>query len=183
MKLLMHSCCAPCLTSCLIGFDEVNFHENNPKPDLFWYNPNIHPFTEYRSRRDSLKALAQAEQLELFSEDEYGLRMFIKGTENISEEGGRCSFCYSLRLEKTARVAAEKGYNAFSTSLLTSPYQRHDIIKQIGDKYAQQYGVDFFYLDFRTWFRKGQNKAREAGTYMQKYCGCIFSEEERYLGK
>jgi predicted adenine nucleotide alpha hydrolase (AANH) superfamily ATPase len=111
-------------------------------------------------------------------EDVYGLREFIKAV--FSDLEGRCLFCYRLRLEGAARRAAENAYDAFSTTLLTSPYQKHDLIHQIGEECASLYGVDFFFRDFRPWFREAQKIAREKGRYMQKYCGCIFSEEERF---
>ena len=114
-------------------------------------------------------------------EDEYGLRSFVKAAENGASHQ-RCAFCYRLRLEKTAAVAAEKGYDAFSVSLLISPYQDHELLRETGEGLSARYGLAFFYRDFRPRFRQGQNQAREAGYYMQKYCGCIYSEEERYLG-
>jgi predicted adenine nucleotide alpha hydrolase (AANH) superfamily ATPase len=181
MKLLVHTCCAPCST---VFFNELRKEKLAPEffqTALFWYNPNIHPYTEYRSRRDSLAAFARDEGLKLIMEDEYGLRGFIQAVYSDMEE--RCCVCYRLRLERSARRAAENAYDAFSTTLLTSPYQQHDLIRRLGEEYASQYGVDFFYRDFRPWFREAQKTAREKGRYMQKYCGCIFSEEERYLGK
>ena len=174
MKLLLHSCCAPCSTAVITALAEEKL-----RPDLFWYNPNIHPYTEYQSRRESLFSFAREENLELLEEDEYGLRMFIRDF----EEGMRCHFCYRIRLERTAQMASLKAYQAFSTSLLTSPYQNHDLIRQTGEQCAQKYNVEFFYQDFRPWFWEGQKKARAQGRYMQKYCGCIFSEEERYIKK
>jgi len=156
------------------------------RPDLFWYNPNIHLYMEYRARRDSLISFAEKEELLLVIEDEYGLRLFIKGVEEGAEPaaaGGRhrCAFCYRLRIEKAARTAAEKAYHAFSSTLLISPYQDHELLKRTGEEMAAKYGVEFLYRDFRSLFRSGQNQARAAGYYMQKYCGCIYSEEERYL--
>ena len=157
-------------------------------PDLYWYNPNIHPYTEYRSRLDSLRLFAEEKKLILIAEDEYGLRLFIKGvSEKEKASGGspgeqsRCAYCYRLRLEKAAHFAAENGYDAFSTTLLISPYQNHELIQRIGEELAAKHGVEFLYRDFRPLFREGQSHARKAGYYMQKYCGCIYSEEERYL--
>ena len=147
-------------------------------PDLFWYNPNIHPYTEYSARRNSLAAFAAACKLNLFTEDEYGLRRFIQQQDDL-----RCQFCYRIRLEKTALFALEKGYDCFSTTLLTSPHQKHELIRQIGEEVSGLHKINFFYRDFRPWFREGRQRAREQGSYMQKYCGCIFSEEERYTGK
>ena len=76
--------------------------------------------------------------------------------------------------------AKENEYDAFSTTLLVSPYQNHEALKELGEKLAEEYGIEFVYRDFRIGFREGQTKARELELYMQKYCGCVFSEEERY---
>jgi predicted adenine nucleotide alpha hydrolase (AANH) superfamily ATPase len=176
MKLLLHTCCAPCLVKCI-----DHLAEEDIRPALFWYNPNIHPYTEYRSRRDTLVKFAADAGLELISNDTYGLRSFIHNMPEDSTK--RCVYCYRLRLEKTAARAAEEHYNYFSTTLLISPYQNHDLIRQIGEEMGEAYGIKFLYRDFRPLFRAGQGKARELGLYMQKYCGCIFSEEERYLDK
>ena len=175
MKLLFHCCCGPCAVACVKSLDAEGI-----APSLFWYNPNIHPTTEYKSRRDSLFALAAAKNLSLEKIDEYGLRLFLRETRDETETPGRCRICYRIRLEKTAAFAVEHGYDAFSTSLLVSPYQQHEIIKMLGKELAGQYGIEFLYRDFRPLFREGQAEARALGLYMQKYCGCIYSDEERY---
>jgi len=175
MKLLFHCCCAPCALSC-VGV----LREEGKEPELFWYNPNIHPYTEYASRRDALAEFAAAENLKLESIDEYGLVPFIRVVFPVMENG-RCTTCYRMRLEKAALFAAENNFGSFSTSLLISPYQDHGAIKAAGEEAAAKYGVDFLYRDFRSLFRDSRTKARSLGLYMQKYCGCIFSEEERYL--
>jgi predicted adenine nucleotide alpha hydrolase (AANH) superfamily ATPase len=156
------------------------------EPVLFWYNPNIHPYTEYKSRRDTLVTFAASLNLECIMHDEYGLRIFIAGL--YAPEGNkscaapaRCAYCYKLRLTAAAKTAAERGFDAFSTTLLISPYQQHDLICEASKAAAEQNAVEFLYRDFRPHYREGQKKAREEGLYMQKYCGCIFSEEERYL--
>ena len=174
MKLLFHSCCAPCTVQCT-----ASLRAEGIQPHLFWYNPNIHPFTEYRSRLSCLTEFAANENLKLTVAGEYGLRFFLGAV--FPEIELRCEKCYSLRLEKTASFAAREGFSAFSTSLLISPYQDHDALKRIGEEEAVKYGVDFLYRDFRPLFREGRSAARAMGFYMQKYCGCIFSEEERYL--
>ncbi len=92
-----------------------------------------------------------------------------------------CAYCYRVRMEETAKYAAENGYDSFTTSLLISPYQNHEAIAAVAREMGRQYKVDFLYRDFRPAFQAGQQFAREHGFYMQKYCGCIFSEEERYL--
>jgi predicted adenine nucleotide alpha hydrolase (AANH) superfamily ATPase len=184
MKLLLHTCCAPCSIQCVEALAEEGI-----KPDLFWYNPNIHPYTEYRARRDTLRGFASEKELSLVEEDEYGLRSFINSvnsTEGSSvgrnSSNGRCAFCYRLRMEKTARAAAVMGCDAFTTTLLISPYQNHELLREVGEELASLCKIQFVYRDFRPRFRTGRNQARLAGYYMQKYCGCIYSEEERYLG-
>ena len=170
---LLHCCCAPCSLSCI---DPLR--SEGVEPVAFWYNPNIHPFTEYRARRNCLREYAQSIGLTLVEEDEYGLRPFVQAV--AADIDHRCGYCYACRLEETARFAAEHGFTGFSTTLLVSPYQDHDGIRRAAERLAEQYGVPFLYRDFRPGFRQGQAKARELGLYMQKYCGCVFSEEDRY---
>jgi len=181
MKLLFHCCCAPCSVKCV-----NSLRGENIEPELFWYNPNIHPFTEYSLRRESLAEFAANEKLNLQMLDEYGLQLFLEAVYPVTKSPGngeRCKICYKMRLEKAAFTAANDGFTAFSTSLLISPYQNHEAIKAIGEETAAKYGVDFLYRDFRPLFREGQSAARDRGFYMQKYCGCIYSEEERYTKK
>ena len=177
MNLLLHCCCAPCSVSCVKAL-----WDEKTKPCLFWYNPNIHPYTEYETRRVCITEFADNENLELTLSGGYGLRLFLReisGEINESSEK-RCEICYRIRLEKTAAFAAENGFSAFTTTLLISPYQNHDAVKRIAQEAAEKYKVGFFYRDFRPLFREGQAAARAEKMYMQKYCGCIFSEEERY---
>ncbi|MDR2479673.1 MAG: epoxyqueuosine reductase QueH [Treponema sp.] len=176
MELLFHCCCAPCAVACL-----EDLASDGIEPQLFWYNPNIHPYIEYKSRRDAFVLYAASQNLEPEVVDEYGLRSFISGIGDSMETPARCEFCYRIRLEKTAAHAAKNGFDAFSTSLFISPYQNHEAIRRIGEELAVRYGVAFLYHDFRPRFREGQARARSLGLYMQKYCGCVFSEEERYL--
>ena len=116
--------------------------------------------------------------MEVRVQEDYGLREFVcHVADNID---GRCTHCYEHRLEGTARYAAAHGFSAFTTTLLASTYQQHDNIARAAERYARQYGVEFLYRDFRPNFRAGNQKARELGFYMQKYCGCVFSEADRY---
>lgn len=176
MKLLLHICCAPCSIACI----EL-LRSEGIEPVGFWHNPNIHPFTEYRMRRNTLRDYAKSIGLELTEKDEYGLRPFL--TEVGGDFDGRCAVCYRLRMDAAAREAKEKGFDAFTSTLFISPYQNHELLKAAAERAAQEYGVAFLYRDFRPVFRQGQDKARELGLYMQKYCGCIFSEEDRYKKK
>lgn len=176
MKLLMHLCCAPCGNAPM-----AQLKSEGHDMSAFWFNPNIHPFQEYKSRKNTVIAYTKEEHIPLILEDEYGLRPFVEAVvDNIS---GRCPYCYRVRLERTAQVAKEHGFDGFTASLLISPYQNHELLKEIGEEMAQTYELDFFYRDFRPLFREGQNHAREHEFYMQKYCGCIFSEEDRYRKK
>ena len=175
-KTLLHICCAPYSYMCIETLRAENIDVTG-----FWYNPNIHPYTEYKARRDTLIMHAKNVDMPLVCIDTYGLREFVRLV--YPELDDRCEKCYDVRLEKAAAYAAENGFDSFTTSLLISPYQKHDLIAEVAQRKAEKYGVEFLYRDFRPYFREGQKKAREAGYYMQKYCGCIFSEEERYLKK
>jgi predicted adenine nucleotide alpha hydrolase (AANH) superfamily ATPase len=174
MKLLLHCCCAPCSVAVVNSLRGEGIETR-----LFWYNPNIHLFNEYSSRRDCLADFALRENLELSMVDEYGLRSFLDAV--YPDTGNnRCEKCYALRLEKAASFAAREGFSSFTTTLLISPYQNHEAVKQTGEAAGRKYGIEFLYRDFRPLFREGQAAARAGGFYMQKYCGCVFSEEERY---
>lgn len=177
MNLLLHTCCAPCSVYCI-----DSLRKEGIEPVSYWYNPNIHPYIEYKTRRDTLKEYSQMENFKLIIEEDYGLDEFCKNVSNDLKN--RCkNYCYPVRLEQTAKFARENGFDAFSTTLLVSPYQQHDAIKEIAEQMAKKYGVEFVYRDFRVGFREGQAKARELGLYMQKYCGCVFSEEMRYYNR
>ena len=173
MKTLLHICCAPCAVRCI-----ETLRSEGIEPTGYWYNPNIHPYTEYRSRKETLIAHAAQIGMKLEINNDYALRPFLRAVYPDFEH--RCETCYRLRMEETARFAAERGLASFSTTLLISPYQNHELIKAVAEQASDKYGVAFLYRDFRPVFKEGQEKARENGFYMQKYCGCIFSEEERY---
>ena len=172
-RILLHTCCAPCSIHCV-----ESLRGEGIEPVSFWYNPNIHPFQEYKARRDTLKGYAASIGMELILADDYGLFPFTEAV--AGDLGRRCGRCYAMRLEETARAAAALGYAAFSTTLLVSPYQQHDLLRAEGEAAGEKFGVSFLYRDFRPGFRSGQQRARELGLYMQKYCGCVFSEAERY---
>lgn len=115
----------------------------------------------------------------LFVEGDYGLRQFLREAPNFVF-GERCRYCYDVRMDFTAEYAAQHGFKQFTTTLLISPYQNHEQLKASAQKAAERHGVEFLYRDFRPLFKAGQEKSRELELYMQKYCGCVFSEEERY---
>ncbi len=174
MKLLMHTCCAPCSVYCI---DKLR--EEGIEPTVYWYNPNIHPYTEYKARRDCLKEYTKSINIQAIFEEEYGLDEFCK--EAVKNLNARCvNYCYPVRLRKTFEYAKEHEYDTVTTTLLYSIYQKHDFIKKLMEQYSEEYEIDFLYRDFRVGFWEGHQKAHDLGLYMQKYCGCIFSEEDRY---
>ena len=175
MKLLMHACCAPCSVYCI-----DTLRNEGIEPTIFWYNPNIHPYKEYTARRDCLKDYTKKLNIEAIFCDEYGLDEFCKNVVNNLD--ARCTdYCYPIRMRKTFEYAKKNGYDTVTTTLLYSIYQKHDYIKSLCDSLSKEYNVNFLYRDFREGFWEGHQKAYEEGLYLQKYCGCIFSEEDRYL--
>lgn len=176
MDLLLHICCAPCSVACI-----EMLRQEGVEPAGFWYNPNIHPYLEYKARRDALRRYAQDIGLDLREEDFYGLRQFTAAVAQDSDR--RCGYCYTCRMERTAQYAAGNGFGRFSTTLLVSPYQNRELICAVGETMGKKYGVEFVPYDFRPRFREGQEKARELGLYMQKYCGCVYSEEDRFSNR
>ena len=173
MRLLLHICCGPCLVHPLSVLREEGVETRG-----FFYNPNIQPYTEFQKRRDSLVEYAGKMDLPLILREDYPLEEWLRAV--AFRETERCSHCYHLRLDAAARAAKKSGYEAFSTTLLYSRLQDHERIKAIAASAARQAGVDFFYRDFRQGWKEGIKGSQEAGLYRQKYCGCIFSERDRF---
>ena len=172
MKLLLHVCCGPCMTS----FDRF-FKENGIEYTGFFYNPNIHPYKEFIKRMDALREYTDALGLEVAYDPQFMQAKWEHEFEGIPA-AQRCALCYRQRLGRTAWYAARNGFTHFTSTLLISPYQDHGLITSIGLKAAEEYGIGFYYKDFREFFREGQSIAREEGIYRQKYCGCIYSFKE-----
>jgi len=173
MHILLHICCANCAI-----FPVKVLREQNHQLTGFFYNPNIHPYQEYRQRLAAVRDYAKLTELCMVYHDDYALEEFL--SQVAADPAGRCSYCYQSRLEETARRAAEGGYDAFTTSLLYSRYQNHDLIREFGQAIAERYGVDFHYQDFRSGWKEGVDASRAMGLYRQQYCGCIYSEKDRY---
>ena len=172
-NILLHCCCAPCTVSCAEPLQQEGFNVT-----AFWFNPNIHPFKEYEARRDCLIDYMNELNIPLKVKEDYGLREFVK---NVADDiDGRCVYCYTHRLYETAKFAKENGFDGFTSTLFASLYQNHELMKAAAQRFAYEFGIEFLYRDFRPNFRQGNQKAREKGFYMQKYCGCVFSEEDRY---
>ncbi|KPJ50773.1 MAG: hypothetical protein AMJ41_00860 [candidate division Zixibacteria bacterium DG_27] len=175
MKILLHICCAPCA---IYPFRKLT--SDGYQVAGFWYNPNVHPYTEYLNRLNSVKLLEQLYGWEIEYLDEYDLEKFLKAVSDNPEVGIRCRQCYRMRLEKTAEFTKSSGIDLFTTTLSVSPYQDHKLIKEQGERAAQKFGVRFLYEDFTPGYREAHQEAKEKGLHMQKYCGCIYSERERY---
>lgn len=173
MTVLLHLCCGPCAI-----FPLTALRAKGGAVRGYFHNPNIHPFREFRQRLATVEDLAHRMALPVEYEREYGLREYLRRV--VFHEDQRCPLCYRMRLEATARKAMEIGADAFSTTLLYSRYQRHETIRALGEELAAQFGVHFLYEDFRVGWQEGIDSSLEMGLYRQPYCGCIYSEQERY---
>ncbi len=171
--LLVHSCCGPCST-----YTVEHFREQGHQLTALWYNPNIHPSQEHQLRLESMQRLAQIADLPLIIIPEYDFVLYLRAV--AGHEAERCQHCYRLRLTRAAETARQKGFDAFSTTLLISPYQKHDLLRQTGEDVASKTGVPFIYQDLRKGFSRSRQFAKEYNLYRQQYCGCIYSEWERY---
>ena len=172
-SILLHACCGPCST-----YVVKRLQEQGLKVTAFWYNPNVHPFREHQRRLEAMETYARAIDLPLVVADGYDMVRYFRAV--VGHEGDRCRDCYRMRLEKTAAAAREQRLDAFTTTLLISPYQDHELIREIGEELGKTWGVEFHYEDFSPGFRESHQAARELGLYHQGYCGCVYSEWERY---
>lgn len=173
MKLLLHVCCAPCLIYPLEKLEEKGFRVTG-----FFYNPNIHPFAEYKNRRQAVENFNSIEVIY----PEYNPKDFFRAVNTKEASSQRCSICWHLRLRKAAQTAKEKGFNSFSTTLLVSPYQDQELLREIGRIISEEEGIGFYYEDFRPGFKQAHDAAKAQGIYCQKYCGCIYSNEDTAYG-
>ena len=145
----------------------------------FFYRHNIHPYTECLKRQEALESYAEQINLRVIYQDGYDLEGFIQ---NVAfRESNRCSYCYHERLRSTALVAKRGKFDYFTSTLLYSKFQKHDTIKSMGESIGKSAGVKFYYQDFRTGWKNGIEESKNIGLYRQQYCGCIYSEKERYF--
>lgn len=172
MKLLLHTCCAPCLIHPLSVFRKSGCEVTG-----FFFNPNIYPLPEYQDRRMALIDYSSRCDVQVFY-PEYAPSEFFDAVTGHPSRPLRCETCWTIRLQKTAEFARMNGFNAFSTTLLVSPYQDQEALKRIGYEIEKKSGIFFRYEDFRPGFKKAQAEARSLGLYRQKYCGCRYSQEE-----
>ena len=181
MNLLLHICCAPCIAAPL-----AELRRGGAEVTGFFHNPNIHPLLEFRKRLRAVEVLAEQEKLGLIGRPEYGLHEFLRetaGHERDPEGGARCAICYRMRINATAALARRERFDAFTTSMLFSRHQNHELISSIAREAAAREGVAFHYADLRDMVEASMEIARKRSLYRQQYCGCIFSEYERYEGR
>ncbi|MCC6503199.1 MAG: epoxyqueuosine reductase QueH [Deltaproteobacteria bacterium] len=180
-RILVHICCGPCSIMPL-----KKMLGSSAEVWGFFHNPNIHPLSEFRKRLAAVKTLAAFLELDVIYDEEYRPVAFVQGVrahtgvlKGTPPQGRRCGYCYEARLEATARVAKERGFEGFTSSLLYSHSQNHEAIKKAGFELADRYGVAFFYEDFRSMWNAGIAESKALGLYRQRYCGCAYSRIER----
>ncbi|NNK12842.1 MAG: epoxyqueuosine reductase QueH [Desulfofustis sp.] len=173
MSILLHVCCGPCLVypGKVLEGEGTDF-------TCYFFNPNIHPYREFKQRLNSFKELADARNYSYIIDRDYGLKMFLRKV--VFNEDQRCKICYQMRLGNTIKLAAEQGYRGFSTTLLYSAHQNHDLIKKQAALASESRSVPFVYHDFRVGWQQGIDESKASNLYRQSYCGCLFSEQERY---
>jgi len=175
-KLLVHTCCCHCAAYTLLFFKEQGFDIT-----ALWYNPNVHPFQEHEARFWGLIAITEKSGVPLMIAKGYDMPEFLRRVSGHEEN--RCAYCFEMRLGQTADFAIASGFNAFTTSLLISPWQKHELIREVGERIAAEKGIPFIYEDLRKHYSESRRITKPLGLYRQQYCGCIYSEWERYREK
>lgn len=178
--LFLHSCCAPCSSYCLEYLSQYF------AITIFYYNPNITEQKEYKKRvEEQIKLVEQlpARYPISFQEGSYDVQRFIsttKGLEKEPEGGERCSRCYKLRLQETAQIAKEQGYDYFTTTLSISPHKDASKLNEIGESVGEKYGISHLPSDFKkkNGYQRSIQLSREYQLYRQNYCGCVYSKME-----
>ena len=176
-SLLLHSCCGPCSSSVL---ERLRAHF---QITVLYYNPNIEPEEEYLHRRAEQQRLLSLLGEEIgWLECEYDHAAFEAFAPEMAEEpegGKRCLACFAMRLNKTAELAKEHGFEYFTTTLSVSPHKNAENVNRAGENAAQRYGVKYLYADFKkkNGYLRSLQMSAEYGLYRQKYCGCLYSKE------
>jgi epoxyqueuosine reductase len=170
--ILLHTCCAPCLT-----IPHRILREQGYEVVPFFYNPNIHPFREYRERYLAVLDYCDEKKLALRT-GSYDMQLFLVEVSTRVET--RCERCFEIRLSAAAAEARRLGIGEFTTTLLVSPYQDQALIRRAGEAAAIENGVLFRGDDMTEGYAESVRVSREAGIYRQSYCGCVYSELERF---
>jgi len=173
MKVLMHVCCGPCSI-----YPVKSLREDGAEVMGFFYRHNIHPYTECLKRQETLQNYADRINLRVIYQEGYDLEGFIQNT--VYREADRCRHCYHDRLRSTALLAKRGKFDYFSSTLLYSKFQNHELVRSIGESIGKSIGVPFLYEDYRKGWKEGVQTSKKLEMYRQQYCGCIYSEKERY---
>ncbi len=174
MRVLIHVCCAHCLAKALCGW---RAEARLPEISGFFFNPNIHPLREFHKRRRALELYLERDPVATEIDVDYGLISFCRSIHPNYRRPERCRICYRIRLTRTAQRAAAMGCDAFTTTMVASQHQDHDLLRAEGEAAAENAGVAFCYRDFR---ESTPDAKLTRSLYRQQYCGCVFSEAERY---
>ena len=174
MRVLFHVCCGPCFARA-----GSLLREEGHEVTAFWYNPNVQPYKEFEARLGAFREVCEAEGFPTIVDPAYEPERWLR---SALDSGDRCETCYRDRLSRTARRAATDGFEAITTTLLASPYQRHELARGVAEEEAGLSGIAFLYRDWRDRWRDTRARTFELGVYRQGYCGCIFSERDRYMG-
>jgi predicted adenine nucleotide alpha hydrolase (AANH) superfamily ATPase len=173
-RLLLHACCAPCATYTVGRLRDEGF-----AVEALWYNPNIAPAREHDLRRASMVRFAELVDLAVEWAPGYPVQDYECAVDGCPERPDRCEACYRLRLGRTAQTARAQDFDAFTTTLLISPYQDQDLIRGVGREMGQEHNVEFYFENFRRGWSERGRLTREYGLYRQRYCGCTYSRVER----
>jgi predicted adenine nucleotide alpha hydrolase (AANH) superfamily ATPase len=174
-SVLVHCCCAHCAAYTIEYWRGQGYDVS-----ALWYNPNIHPYTEHQSRLEAMQALAGNMSFQLIVPEGYDFVEYFRRV--VGNEGPRCLPCFRLRLERTADEALKLGFTGFTSTLLISHQQKHDLLKQAGEEIARERGIGFAYADLRKRYSDSRHITKPMNLYRQQYCGCVYSEYERYTG-
>jgi len=176
MKILLHTCCAPCSIYPVEFLRDQKFDVSG-----FFFRNNIHPYSECLKRQETLELYSEKIKLRVIYQQGYDLEGFLQ--KMIYREKNRCAICYHDRLLTTASIAKRGHFDCFSSTLLYSKFQKHELIRQIGESVATSIGVPFYYQDFRAGWKEGIAASKRFNLYRQQYCGCIYSEKERFYSE
>ncbi len=169
-------CCAPCTIYPLKILEQKSIEFMG-----FFYRHNIHPWSECIKREETLRSYSEQQDFRVIYQKTYELERFLQSV--VFREKNRCRFCYHDRLYAAAKVAKKGKFDAFSSTLLYSRFQNHELIRETAESIGRQEGIPFFYRDFREGWKEGIEESKALNMYRQQYCGCIYSEKERFFCK
>jgi predicted adenine nucleotide alpha hydrolase (AANH) superfamily ATPase len=175
-SVLIHCCCAHC-TAYTVKYWQAQGYDTI----AFWHNPNIHPYMEHQNRLEAMQTLAANMNFNLIITEGYNFIEYFRRV--VGHESERCAICFDIRLVKTAEKATELGIANFTSTLLISHQQKHDLLKEIGEKLTRNSGVNFLYADLRKRYSDSRHITKPMDLYRQQYCGCVYSEWERYANR